>query len=185
MKCFDTSEVTHNKAFFGTLEAGLEYFDKTPVGRILNRFSSDTDSSDMEIPFSFQSLVSFSSTLIISCVVIFAAIWFTIPAVIVMIYIMYRLTKYYITSVSSLRRLQSTSRSPVVDILEELVGNYQTLRVAGYNDKYIKQHTLYVDSSVRASFTFSMAQQWYSLRLQLVASILLFAVVNFTIHLKA
>merc|ERR550534_2054561 len=184
MKCFDTSEVTHNKAFFGTLEAGLEYFDKTPVGRILNRFSSDTDSSDMEIPFSFQSLVSFSSTLIISCAVIFAAIWFTIPAVIVMIYIMYRLTKYYITSVSSLRRLQSTSRSPVVDILEELVGNYQTLRVAGYGDRYIKRHTLYVDSSVRAGWTYAMAQQWYSLRLQLLTTILLFAVVNLAVHLK-
>merc|ERR1719193_704212 len=132
MKCFDTSEVTHNKAFSGTMMAGLEYFDKTPVGRILNRFSGDTDSSDMEIPFSFQSIVSFSATFVMSCVVIFASTWFTIPAVIIMIYIMYRLTKYYVTSTSTLRRLQSTSQSPVVDILEELVGNYQTLRVAGY-----------------------------------------------------
>jgi len=68
--------------------------------------------------------------------------------------------------------------------LEELVGNYQTLRVAGYGDRYIKRHTLYVDSSVRAGWTYAMAQQWYSLRLQLLTTILLFAVVNFTVHLR-
>merc|ERR1719357_1102512 len=184
MKCFDSSEVTHNKALYGTLQAGLEYFDKTPVGRILNRFSDDTNSSDMEVPFSFQSFVSFCSTFAIQFFIIFAAIWYTVPLVAILVYIMYRLTKYYVTSVSSLRRLQATSRSPVVDILEELAQNYQTLRVAGYNDKYIKQHTLYVDSSVRASFTYAMAQQWYSLRLQLLTTILIFVVVNFTVHLR-
>jgi len=183
-KCFDSSEVTHNKAFKGTLTAGLEFFDKTPVGRILNRFSGDIQSSDWEIPFAFQSLLNLSSTFIVSFAIIFVVIFYTIPFVIIISYVMYRLTKYYVVSSSSLKRLDAVSNSPVVDLLEECVGNYQVLRVGGYGERYISKYTKRVDASVRAKWSFAIAQQWYSLRLQLITTVLLIAVFNFVVLLK-
>jgi len=183
-KCFDSSEVTHNLAFKGTLKAGLEYFDKTPVGRILNKFSADVQSSDWEIPFAFQSLLNFSATFIVSFTIIFVVIFYTIPFVIVIAYVMYRLTKYYVVSSSSLKRMNAVSNSPVVDLLEECVGNYQVLRVGGYGERYVSKYTKRVDAHVRTKWSFETAQQWYSLRLQLITSILLIAVFNFVILLK-
>jgi len=49
------SERLHSNAMFGVLRSPLSFFDKTPIGRILNRFSKDISSVDESVPVQIGS----------------------------------------------------------------------------------------------------------------------------------
>lgn len=44
------SQATHNLTLHSLVRAPVAFFDTTPVGRILNRFSKDTDEMDYMLP---------------------------------------------------------------------------------------------------------------------------------------
>lgn len=49
--CLNGSNILHNKLLHSILRAPLNtFFDVTPIGRILNRFSKDVDTLDSSIP---------------------------------------------------------------------------------------------------------------------------------------
>ena len=63
----------HSSFVYTLLRVPLVYYDKTPLGRILNRLSDDLSTVDIVMPFTLRSfingpLVILSSLLIISCV---------------------------------------------------------------------------------------------------------------------
>ena len=51
------SEILHNKMIWSVIKAPVLYFDKTPVGRILNRFSKDIGNMDDVLPPKFLAAV--------------------------------------------------------------------------------------------------------------------------------
>ena len=53
----EASEKLHNKMVLSVIKAPLLYFDKTPVGRILNRFSKDIGSIDDILPPKFLTSI--------------------------------------------------------------------------------------------------------------------------------
>ena len=48
------SRALHLQLLRHVLASPLSFFDSTPVGRIVNRFSKDTDTIDVTLPFTFQ-----------------------------------------------------------------------------------------------------------------------------------
>jgi ABC-type multidrug transport system fused ATPase/permease subunit len=61
----------HNKMLYSVMRANLRFFDSTPTGRIVNRFTKDVEATEESIPSSVKSLIDCSlaiiSTLIIIC----------------------------------------------------------------------------------------------------------------------
>lgn len=49
--CWYAARALHNKMLHGILRAPLYFFDVTPQGRVLARFSKDLDELDTSLPF--------------------------------------------------------------------------------------------------------------------------------------
>ena len=73
-----------------------EFFDRVPMGRILNRLSKDLNAVDSNIPVAFSSFLVFLFFLICNIVVIVycTSIWVLIP-IIVFLFCILLLKNYY------------------------------------------------------------------------------------------
>ena len=52
------SAYLHNTMLANILRGPMEFFDVTPIGRILNRFSKDIDTIDVLLPSNLRTLVT-------------------------------------------------------------------------------------------------------------------------------
>jgi ATP-binding cassette subfamily C (CFTR/MRP) protein 1 len=51
------TKVMHKYLLRNILRATTEFFDTTPIGRILNRFSKDIDAADNDLPAVFRAWI--------------------------------------------------------------------------------------------------------------------------------
>jgi ATP-binding cassette subfamily C (CFTR/MRP) protein 1 len=52
------ARIIHNSLLKRVLKAPMEFFDQTPTGRLINRFSKDTEGVDSDIPSTARALLS-------------------------------------------------------------------------------------------------------------------------------
>ena len=101
------------------LRAPLSYFETTPLGRILNRFTYDVEVLDVELSISMTGLVV-SSSWLLSAVVVMVSVLPWILLGIVPVAIIYGFIQYYYRmSGPDLQRIDAVSRSPLQASLAE------------------------------------------------------------------
>lgn len=88
---YGAAKALHNSMLFSILRSTMEFFESTPSGRIINRFSKDIDAAERAIPESFKSLsrclfhVMFTVLVIASSTPLFLAS--LVPIIIVYIFV--------------------------------------------------------------------------------------------------
>ncbi|KAF8920944.1 Multidrug resistance-associated protein 1, partial [Haplosporangium bisporale] len=110
---YRASTLMHNNLLQRVLRLPMSFFDTTPVGRIMNRFSSDVDNVDEQLPTFLSDFYFFLTTVLGTLIVVS----FSVPiflAVIPFLVIFYLIIQtYYIRSARALKRIYSISKSPL------------------------------------------------------------------------
>ena len=91
----EASTVLHDDILRNCMRSAVSFYDTTPLGRILNRFSKDTDTIDTMIPHNFrawfmctfgvlESVIAISvATPLILCVIVLVAVFYVAVQVVV------------------------------------------------------------------------------------------------------
>ncbi|GFH14107.1 ABC transporter, multidrug resistance associated protein, partial [Haematococcus lacustris] len=118
----------HNQLLTHILRLPKTFFDTNPAGRILNRFSRDTDIMDNTLSVDLIQFAGCIATLTSSLIVIaIATKWFAIALVpLAIIYLL--LQRLYIPSARELQRIESVSRSPIYNRFAEAMLGVATIR---------------------------------------------------------
>jgi len=66
----EASRVLHKKLLSNILRSPMSFFDTTPLGRVLNRFSKDINTVDEILPRSFSDFLSSLLTVVATVIVI-------------------------------------------------------------------------------------------------------------------
>lgn len=64
------SKSLHEKLLISVLRANLRFFETTPIGRIVNRFTKDIEATEDSIPYSIKSLIECSLSLLSTIIII-------------------------------------------------------------------------------------------------------------------
>ena len=126
----------HHRAITTVMHAPMGFFETTPLGRIMNRFSKDIDGIDNAVSDSMQTfLMSFSN--VIGTFAFIAAIipWFLVPLAAIMV-VYYFLFSYYRESSRQLKRLAATLRSPLYAHFSESLTGVATIRAYGETERF-------------------------------------------------
>lgn len=177
----EASRKLHERMAKAIFRSPMSFFDTTPAGRILNRFSSDIYRVDEVLARTFNMLfvnvAKSSFTLVI--------ISFTVPAfigVIVPLGAMYIwIQRYYLRSSRELKRLDSVSRSPIYAHFQESLGGIATIRAYRQQQRFLLENEWRVDSNLKAFFPSISANRWLAIRLEFLGAVVIFAAAGFSI----
>ncbi|KFH67872.1 hypothetical protein MVEG_06603 [Podila verticillata NRRL 6337] len=169
------STLMHNNLLQRVLRLPMSFFDTTPVGRIVNRFSSDTDNVDEQLPFIMSDFFFFLTTVLGTLIVIS----FSVPmflAVIPFLVIFYLIIQtYYIRSARALQRIYSISKSPLYQHFGETLAGVSTIRALRVSDQFISDSAIKSDKSSNAYFAYMISARWLHIRLELLSAIVVLA----------
>lgn len=155
----------HNALLDRVLRLPPTFFDTNPSGRILNRFSRDTEIMDAVLPTSLiqvgACVTSYFGILIVISV---ATPWFVLmlPPVTVVYYFIQR---YYIPSARELQRLESVTRSPIYSGFSESVNGITTIRSYAREAHFTRMEDRRIACNGLMYLTQRAAAQWLSVRL--------------------
>ncbi|GLT38273.1 hypothetical protein SLA2020_125310 [Shorea laevis] len=163
----------HNTLLNRLINAPVQFFDRTPCGRILNRFSSDLYVIDDSLPFILNILLAnFVGLLGIAVVLSYVQVFFLL-LLLPFWYIYTKLQFFYRSTSRELRRLDSVSRSPIYASFTETLDGSSTIRAFKSEDYFFSRFTELVALYQRTSYSELMASLWLSLHLQLLAAFII------------
>ncbi|RZC39082.1 multidrug resistance-associated protein 4-like, partial [Asbolus verrucosus] len=118
----------HKTMIMSIINGAMQFFDTNFIGNILNRFSKDLTTLDETVPFVFYHVFRVL-LILIGIVTLIASVnkMFLIPAVVFFI-ILVILRRYCLRTARSLKRLDATTRSPVVGHLNATLEGLTTIR---------------------------------------------------------
>lgn len=164
------SETLHRNLLDSILRAPTSFFDTTPIGRILSRFSKDLYAIDVELADQFDFFLFSTLQVVISlATIMFVTPWFGI-AIVPLGFMYIKILNYFREVSRETKRLESISRSPVYAQFSETLGGLSTIRAYGQPQRFIREFEGKLDENTRANYNNKSADRWLSLRLEMIGS---------------
>lgn len=158
------------------LRCPMEFFETTPLGRITNRFSFDTEVVDDLLIQSLNGTVA-STLWMISSICLMISVT-PLAAVLIgpVLILFFLLHAYYRRTCVDLQRLDSTSRSPIQSHFRQTLDGLAAVRAFGQTQRFLRDNEGLIDSNNMAIFGFVSSNRWLGLRLELMGGLVTFAV---------
>ncbi|KAI9689553.1 MAG: hypothetical protein M1822_010204 [Bathelium mastoideum] len=167
------SRKLHERMAFAIFRSPMRFFETTPAGRILNRFSSDIYKVDEVLARTFNMLfvntarAAFTLGVISTSTPIFVCL--IIPLGGLYLYIQ----RYYLRTSRELKRLDSTTRSPIYAQFQESLSGISTIRAYRQQKRFAQDNQWRVDANLRAYYPSTTANRWLAVRLEFIGSVII------------
>ncbi|KAJ5104843.1 hypothetical protein NUU61_002190 [Penicillium alfredii] len=171
----EASRKLHERMAFAIFRSPMSFFETTPSGRILNRFSSDVYRVDEVLARTFNMLFANSARAVFTMVVIAASTPAFMLLVIPLSYVYLSYQKYYLRTSRELKRLDSVTRSPIYAHFQESLGGISTIRAYRQENRFALENEWRMDANLRAYFPSISANRWLAVRLEFIGSIIILA----------
>ncbi|KAA6398603.1 MAG: putative ATP-binding cassette sub-family C member Sur, partial [Streblomastix strix] len=173
-----TKEV-HRTLLTHVMNAPSSFFDSTPLGRILNRFTSDVSGTDMALFSAFMTVIQMWLGLLMQIIVIsIDTVWFLLIGIPTLI-VFYIIMLIYSRASRNLTRLAAMSSSPIISHFSETVSGagLSTIRAYHLEEQWKKRFADLNDEASTRGMICAEGRLWASLYASLVSSIFMVAVV--------
>lgn len=147
----------------------MEFFDTTPIGQILNRFSKDIDEIDTRLPLYVEMLLLNLSLILITFIVITVIFYWFLIALVIFVALYISLNIFFRYSVRELKRLDNISRSPVFSHISASVQGLSTLHAYGKTEEFSEIFEALLDKNTLPFFMYYSSFRWLAVRLDVIS----------------
>ncbi|KIW37082.1 uncharacterized protein PV06_10710 [Exophiala oligosperma] len=155
---------------FAVLRAPLRWLDTVPLGRILNRFTSDFNMLDsrisMDLAFMLHNMMHVLSVVIAGLFVSPLMIIFALALLAICMFYALR----YLAGAREVKRLESNAKSPVFEQFGSVLMGIGTIRAFDKCDAYLDKMYSRIDRHARAYWHLWLFNRWMGWRLNMVGA---------------
>ncbi|KAJ1723570.1 hypothetical protein LPJ53_002093 [Coemansia erecta] len=167
------SRKNHESMLLGVLRSPMSYFDVTPMGRIINRFSADIQESDFSLPWAIASVSSNLFGIITSLTVVSITTPILLVLFIPIAFFYKHLQNLYMSSSREITRISSSTRSPIFAHFQETIGGTLSIRAYGQEKRFISDNESFLENNARATYISMFVKRWLWLRLEFLGDLIL------------
>ncbi|KAK9234707.1 P-loop containing nucleoside triphosphate hydrolase protein [Lipomyces kononenkoae] len=170
----EAAKKLHDRMLRHVLRSPMSFFDTTPLGRIINRFTADVNRVDEVLARVFTNFFTNTFKVLFSILVISSSnpafIILVVP--ITFLYIYYQ--KFYLRTSRELKRLESVSRSPIYAHFQESLNGVSTVRAYSQIRRFNRLNEYHIDFNNKAYYPSMIARRWLAIRLEFLGSTIIF-----------
>ncbi|KAK6342083.1 hypothetical protein TWF730_001562 [Orbilia blumenaviensis] len=163
----------HQRMATAIFRSPMSFFETTPTGRILNRFSGDVYKVDELLARTFNQLFSNAARCAFTFIIIAWGTPAFIAIIVPLLMLYFYIQRYYLSTSRELKRLDSVSRSPIFAHFQESLGGLATIRAYQQQGRFWHENEMLVDGNLRAYFPSISANRWLAVRLEFIGSIII------------
>lgn len=159
-----------------------EFFDRVPLGRILNRLSKDLNAVDANFPSVTGNVLVFLFFLIGNAIVIIycSTIWVAFP-IIIYVVCCYFLKNYYMKPQRELVRLEGISKSPIISCFTEILNGVATIRAYDKGNSFFLKNCHKINENKKPQTARKAVEVWFTLRLTFLSFIINIGALSFVL----
>lgn len=170
------ARLLHTALLHNQIRAPQSFFDTTPSGRILNRFSKDIYVIDEvlapTILMLFNSFYTSISTIVV--IVVSTPLFCVVVLPLAVFYAFVQ--RFYVATSRQLKRLESISRSPIFSHFSETVTGTSVIRAYGRVQDFKVLSDTKVDSNQKSTYPYIASNRWLGVHVEFVGNcVVLFA----------
>ncbi|XP_022095164.1 multidrug resistance-associated protein 5-like [Acanthaster planci] len=178
-RCFVYAKMTlrassnlHKNVFQKVMHSPMSFFDTTPLGRILNRFSKDLDELDITLPYTINPLVNNTFLIVFSMV----TVTFVFPhllAGLVIIFIVFSFLNFFFRhGLRELKKFDNLARSPWFSHIMTTVQSLPTIHAYRKQKEFTQRFHVQLDDSTNIMILFYLANRWLAIRFDFITILL-------------
>ncbi|XP_035980219.1 ATP-binding cassette sub-family C member 12 isoform X3 [Halichoerus grypus] len=170
------SSSLHDRVFDKILKSPMSFFDTTPTGRLMNRFSKDMDELDVRLPFHAENfLQQFFMVLFILVILaaVFPAVLLVLAGLAVGFFILLRI---FHRGVQELKKVENISRSPWFSHITSSMQGLGIIHAYDKKEDCISKFKMLNDENSSHLLYFNCALRWFALRMDVLMNIVTFIV---------
>ena len=167
----EASRNLFNDLTYSVLRAPLRWLDTVPVGRIVNRFTTDIYTVDVKLSY---DIGLFIHNLLETICILMAGVTvspFAIIFAIVILSICLKLSIIYLAGAREVKRLESTARSPIFEQFGSSLAGLATIRAFNKVETYIEIMYTKISVHARTSWNLWLFNMWLDYRMSVVGAI--------------
>jgi ABC-type multidrug transport system fused ATPase/permease subunit len=170
----NASKRIHRQLLEHVMRAKFRFFDSTPLGQIMNRFSKDIEAVDQEVTPSAIGLI-FCLLSVATVIIIISIITpgFLLAACFISI-VSFFIGMFYINSSRDLKRLDSVHRSPLYQQFGETLSGMVTIRAYGDERRFIRENLGRINTQNRPFIFLWAANRWLAFRVDIIGALVSF-----------
>jgi ABC-type multidrug transport system fused ATPase/permease subunit len=168
------SRRVHERLIQKVTHAKFRFFDQTPLGQLMNRFSKDIESVDQEVaPVAIGVIHCFASIVTIVVLISIITPAFLIAASVISV-LYFLIGRFYINSSRDLKRLESVNRSPLYQQFGETLSGMTTIRAYGDERRFIRENLVKINTQHRPFIYVWATNRWLAFRVDVVGALVAF-----------
>lgn len=169
--CLRSSRNLFRHLLRNILRAPMRWYDTVPLGRIINRFTSDFNTIDSAMGLLLGNTL-FNAIEIISTVLAGVLVnpvlgLFTTVILLMSLFI----ARKYLTAARETKRLESTAKSPIFVQFDSVLNGLDTIRAFGKQTVYIDRMQGIIDGHARAYWHTWLLNRWLAYRMNIMGAI--------------